>query len=287
MKWSHESLADALRYVPGEKLSERPTRWEMLEDPKDWLKDTVEEFEDLQEKLYADDRFALLLIFQGMDAAGKDSTIKRVTSGVNPAGFEIHSFKQPTYEHLDHAFMWRHWGKLPARGRIGIFNRSYYEEALVVRVHPEILLDRKVPELVVDHSLWQRRFADFRATEAHLDHNGVKVVKFFLNVSKDEQKERLLARLDRPEKHWKFNPRDVAERAHWAEYQNAFQEALENTHTDQAPWYVVPADDKPTMRAAVASIIVTTLQALPINFPEPDPEDVEKFDEARKILESS
>ena len=285
MASKHENLARQFRYRPGTALSAYPNRWDGLDDPKDHLKDTVEEFSDLQEKLYADDRFALLLVFQGMDAAGKDSTIKKVTSGVNPAGFQTHSFKAPTYEHNDRNFLWRHWAAMPARGMIGIFNRSYYEEVLVVRVHPEIVDSRKTPHKDINEQFWQQRFEDFRGMESHLNANGVEVVKFFLNVSKEEQRERLLARLDRPEKNWKFNPSDVDERAYWDDYQFAFQDAIQHTHAEHAPWYVIPADHKPTMRAIVASVVVSTLERLPLRFPEPEAEDVARFAEARAVLE--
>ena len=287
MNKKYAKLADRFRYKPGTAIAAYPTHWQGIEKPKSHLKSAVKRFSDLQEKLYADDRFALLLVFQGMDAAGKDSTIKKVTSGVNPAGFQTHSFKAPTYEHTDHNYLWRHWAAMPPRGMIGMFNRSYYEETLVVRVHPEILDERKIPHKKVNEAFWQQRFADFRSMEEHLSANGVVVVKFFLNVSKDTQRERLLSRLDVPEKHWKFNPRDVDERVHWDEYQFAFQDAIQHTHTDDAPWYVIPADDKPTMRALVASIIVQTLERLPIGFPEADSKDIARFDEARAILNGS
>ncbi len=281
---SHESVIQPFRYRPGSRLTDYPTLWTGIEHPKRHLKRAVAEFANLQEKLYADDRFALLLLFQGMDAAGKDSTIKKVTSGVNPAGFQTHSFKAPTYEHNDHNFLWRHWAAMPARGMIGLFNRSYYEEVLVVRVHPEILDGRKIPDVEVNEAFWQQRFEDFRSMESHLTANGVVVVKFFLNVSSEVQRHRLLSRLDVPEKHWKFNPRDVDERVHWDDYQFAFQDAIEHTHADHAPWYVIPADHKASMRAIVASTIVHTLSQLPIDFPAPDPEALALFDDARRIL---
>ena len=285
MNKKYAKLADRFRYKPGTAIAAYPTHWQGIEKPKSHLKSAVKRFSDLQEKLYADDRFALLLVFQGMDAAGKDSTIKKVTSGVNPAGFQTHSFKAPTYEHNDRNFLWRHWAAMPARGMVGIFNRSYYEEVLVVRVHPEIVDSRKTPHKDINEQFWQQRFEDFRGMESHLNANGVEVVKFFLNVSKEEQRERLLARLDRPEKNWKFNPSDVDERAYWDDYQFAFQDAIQHTHAEHAPWYVIPADHKPTMRAIVASVVVSTLERLPLRFPEPEAEDVARFAEARAVLE--
>ena len=246
----------------------------------------MKQFARLQEKLFADDRYALLLIFQGMDAAGKDSTIKKVTTGVNPAGFETRSFKAPTYEHNDHNFLWRHWQAMPARGHIGLFNRSYYEEALVVRVHPEIIQGQQLANKNVNDAFWEQRFRDFRGMEEHLAANGVVVVKFFLHVSKEEQRQRLLARLAESDKHWKFNPRDVDEREHWDEYMAAFQDAIASTDTDHAPWYVVPADDKATMQAIIASIIVHHLEALPLAYPSPREADMALFEKARILLEA-
>jgi len=246
---------------------------------------SVEKFAELQEKLYADNHHSLLLVFQGMDAAGKDSTINKVTSGVNPAGFQVFSFKKPSSEEMDHNFLWRCWQRMPERGRIGIYNRSYYEEVLVVKVHPAIVQSRRLPNKEVNKQFWENRYNDIRSMEEHLANNGTRVVKFFLNVSKDEQRERFLSRLNTPEKHWKFSSADLNERRYWDEYQSAFRDALEATDKDRAPWYVIPADDKWNMRAVVAEIIVEELEELELEFPEPDAAEVALFDEARKELE--
>jgi len=253
-------------------------------DAKKAVEKTVDEFADLQELLYADDRHSLLLVFQGMDAAGKDSTIDKVTSGVNPAGFQVFSFKKPSSEEVDHNFLWRCWQRVPERGRIGIFNRSYYEEVLVVKVHPAIVQSRQLPNKKVDKKFWEQRYDDINAMERHLANNGTRVVKFFLNVSKEEQRQRFLSRLDRPEKNWKFSSADLAERRYWDDYQKAFKEAIEATDQDYAPWYVIPADDKWNMRVVVADIIVEELKALDMSYPEPDESEVALFDAARKEL---
>ena len=253
-------------------------------DAKKSVAKTVEEFADLQEMLYADDRHSLLLVFQGMDAAGKDSTIDKVTSGVNPAGFQVFSFKKPSSEEVDHNFLWRCWQRVPERGRIGIFNRSYYEEVLVVKVHPAIVQSRQLPNKKVDEKFWEQRVEDINSIEKHLANNGTRVVKFFLNVSKEEQRQRFLSRLERPEKNWKFSSADLNERRYWDDYQKAFKEAIESTDKDYAPWYVIPADDKWNMRVVVANIIVEELKALDMSFPEPDEAEVALFDAARKEL---
>jgi len=232
------------------------------------LEQTVESVCELQEKLYAEDKWALLLIFQAMDAAGKDGTIKHVMSGVNPQGCQVTSFKAPTTTELDHDFLWRAMIALPERGRIGIFNRSYYEEVLVVRVHPEFLTAQKLPGALVDRDIWEQRFDDIRRFENYLSHNGVVIRKFFLHVSKQEQRQRFLARLDEPEKHWKFSAIDVAEREHWDNYMNAYEEMIQHTATKHAPWYVVPADNKWFMRLVVASAIIETLESLNLQFPK-------------------
>ncbi len=274
------------RYTLGRSIKSYPTRVDAFDDPKDTLEKRVEEFDDLQEKLWADDRYALLLIFQGMDTAGKDSTIKKVTSGVNPQGFQVFGFKAPTYLQMDHSYLWRYWQCMPERGRIGIHNRSWYEETLVVRVHPEIIANRKIPNAEPDESFWQTRYRDLTSTEAHLHANGTIIRKFFLNVSHEEQRQRLLRRLYNKDKHWKFSARDVAERAHWDDYRHAYQETLAYTHTPENPWYVIPADDKPTMRAIVASIIVETLESLDLKYPTVSAEEEALFDEALAQLES-
>jgi len=232
------------------------------------LADNVAELSEVQDLLYADDRYSLLLIFQAMDAAGKDGTIKHVMSGVNPQGCSVHSFKQPSAEELDHDFLWRFATRLPARGMIGIFNRSYYENVLVEKVHPEFLAASKLPDGKRGKDFWQGRYDDINGFERHLARNGTLVVKFFLNVSKDEQRARFLARLSEPEKNWKFSANDIAERARWDDYQRAFQDAIAATSTPWAPWYVIPADRKWAMRIAVSDIIVTTLRSLEMGYPE-------------------
>ena len=222
---------------------------------------------DFQEKLYAQDRWSLLLIFQGMDAAGKDSAIKSIFDGVNPQGCEVTSFKQPTAHELDHDFMWRGVIALPERGRIGIFNRSYYEECLVVRVHPEILAKEKIPPRLVTRNIWRERFEDISAFERYLARNGTVILKFFLNVSKQEQRERFLDRLDQPAKNWKFSMADITERALWARYQAAYQEIVRHTSSAVAPWHVVPADHKWFARVVIGSAIVSALEKLDLKFP--------------------
>jgi PPK2 family polyphosphate:nucleotide phosphotransferase len=225
---------------------------------------------EMQEKLYAQDRWAVLLIFQAMDAAGKDGAIKHVLSGVNPQGCEVHSFKAPTSEELDHDFLWRCQKRLPERGRIGIFNRSYYEETLVVRVHPELLEKQQLPPGRIGPGLWRDRYKDIRTFESHLDRNGILVRKFFLHLSKKEQKKRFLARLDEPDKHWKFSAADVTERQHWKEYMHAYEETIRHTATDAAPWHVIPADNKWFTRLIVAATIIDALCSLRLDFPKVD-----------------
>ena len=239
---------------------------------------------DFQEKLYAQDRWSLLLIFQGMDAAGKDSTIKNIFDGVNPQGCEVHSFKQPSVNELDHDFMWRHVVALPQRGRIGIFNRSYYEECLVVRVHQEILAKQKLPARLVTKNIWRERFEDISAFERYLARNGTVILKFFLNVSKAEQRERFLDRLDQPAKNWKFSMGDITERALWARYQAAYQEVIRHTSTALAPWHVVPADHKWFARVVIGSTIVSTLDRLDLKFPKADKASLEEFKQVREAL---
>jgi len=248
------------------------------------LAKSVEELAELQEKLYADNHHSLLLVFQGMDAAGKDSTINKVTSGVNPAGFQVFSFKKPSSEEMDHNFLWRCWQRMPERGRIGIFNRSYYEEVLVVKVHPAIVEGRRLPDKEINKAFWEKRYTDINAMEQHLANNGTRVLKFFLNVSKEEQKQRFLSRLNDPKKHWKFSSADLNERQYWDQYQDAFRDAIEATDKDYAPWYIIPADDKRNMRAIVADIIVDELNDLDLHFPEPDDSEVARFDAARESL---
>ncbi len=239
----------------------------------------------LQEMLYAQDRWAVLLVFQAMDAAGKDSAIKHVMSGINPQGCQVYSFKAPSAEELDHDFLWRCVKRLPERGRIGIFNRSYYEEVLVVRVHPEILARERLPEGLVTKRIWTERFEDIRNLERYLTRNGVVIRKFFLNLSNEKQKERFLERIDKPEKNWKFSAADVAERRFWPDYMAAYEDMIRNTATPEAPWYVVPADHKWFTRLVVAEVLVETLCSLDLRYPETTDERRAELQEARQRLE--
>jgi PPK2 family polyphosphate:nucleotide phosphotransferase len=240
---------------------------------------------DFQEKLYAQDRWSMLLIFQGMDAAGKDSAIKSVFEGVNPQGCEVTSFKQPTTHELDHDFMWRCMTALPERGRIGIFNRSYYEECLVTRVHPELLAKEKIPPRLVTKNIWRERFEDITAIERYLSRNGTVILKFFLNISKEEQRERFLDRLEQPSKNWKFSMGDVTERARWSRYQAVYQDIVRHTSTPVAPWYVVPADHKWFARVVIISTIIAALEQLDLKFPHADKASLREFKEVRAALE--
>jgi PPK2 family polyphosphate:nucleotide phosphotransferase len=241
---------------------------------------------DFQEKLYAQDRWSVLLIFQGMDAAGKDSAIKSVFDGVNPQGCDVTSFKQPTTHELNHDFMWRSTLALPERGRIGIFNRSYYEECLVTRVHPEILAKEKIPPSLVIKNIWLERFEDICAFERYLARNGTVILKFFLNVSKEEQRQRFLDRLDDPSKNWKFSMADVTERAWWNRYQAVYQDIVRHTSTAHAPWYVVPADHKWFARVVIGSAIVSALEGLNLRFPRVDKASLREFKKVREALEN-
>jgi PPK2 family polyphosphate:nucleotide phosphotransferase len=260
-------------------------RFESKEDGKRHLEKGLEKLRDLQEKLYAQDQWAVLLIFQAMDAAGKDSVIEHVMSGVNPQGCQVYSFKQPSSEELDHDFLWRTTRCLPERGRIGVFNRSYYEEVLVVRVHPEILARQKVPPALVTDKIWKERYEDIVAFERYLSRNGTVICKFFLNVSKQEQRERFLARLDEPDKNWKFAAADVQERQHWDEYMKAYEKMIEATTSDEAPWHVIPADHKWFTRLAVADVIMETLEGLDLHFPEVSEAQRQELQRARALLE--
>jgi PPK2 family polyphosphate:nucleotide phosphotransferase len=239
---------------------------------------------NLQEKLYAQDRWAMLLIFQAMDAAGKDAVIKHVMSGVNPQGCEVHSFKSPSTEELDHDYLWRAHSRVPERGKIGIFNRSYYEEVLVVRVHPNILRDQKLPDPLVTKHIWEQRFEDINAFEHYLTRNGVVIRKFFLHVSKKEQEKRFLERLEDSKKNWKFSMADVKERDYWKDYQEAYEEMIQNTATKHAPWYVVPADSKWYTQLIVASAVITALEELDLSFPDVDKEKKKELDTVRDSL---
>lgn len=244
----------------------------------------TENLNKLQRVLAAGDRHAVLLVFQAMDAAGKDSTIRSVMQGVDPSGCQVYSFKKPSSLELDHDFLWRTTCRLPERGRIGIFNRSQYEEVLVVRVRPELLKHQKLPETIDLDTIWDDRLKSIRQQEEHLARNGTVILKFWLNVSRDEQKRRFLARLDEAEKNWKFEPNDIRERRHWDSYMSAYQEALNATSRPWAPWYAIPADDKPYMRARVADIIIDTLQSIGLEYPVPSEEDLAEFAAARKEL---
>jgi PPK2 family polyphosphate:nucleotide phosphotransferase len=248
------------------------------------LEEGIPRLRELQEKLYAQDRWAVLLIFQALDAAGKDSTIEHVMSGVNPQGCQVYSFKAPSSEELDHDFLWRTTRCLPERGRIGIFNRSYYEEVLVVRVHPEILKNQRLAPSLVTNNIWKERFEDINAFERYLSRNGVLVRKFFLHVSKAEQKKRFLDRLAEPEKNWKFALLDVQEREHWEDYQWAYEDMIRNTSSPQSPWYVVPADHKWFMRLVVADAVIDALESLNLSFPEVDAEKHKELETARTAL---
>jgi len=250
------------------------------------LKDLVHELEDLQRMLYAQDKYALLLIFQAMDAAGKDGTLRAVMTGINPAGVQVFSFKAPTPEELDHDFLWRTTTRLPERGRFGIFNRSYYEEVLVVRVHPKFLGSQKLPYPIDLEQIWFDRFESIREHEKHLARNGLVILKFWLNVSREEQRQRFLARIEEPEKNWKFSSGDVEERSHWDDYMHAYEEALRATSCPWAPWYAIPADDKPYMRMCVAETIVNTMKSLDLKYPAVGPEALSKLNKMREVLES-
>ena len=239
---------------------------------------------ELQDKLYAQDRWGLLLIFQAMDAAGKDGAIKHVMSGVNPQGCQVYSFKTPSPEELDHDYLWRNMKCLPERGRIGIFNRSYYEEVLIVRVHPEILAGERLPAALVTKSIWEERFQDIRAFERYLSRNGLVIRKFFLNLSRAEQKKRFLDRLQQPEKNWKFSATDLQERERWDHYMDAYEEMIAHTSTPQAPWFVIPADNKWFTRLAVAAAIVDTLDGLELSYPKVDAQKRKELQAARKLL---
>ncbi len=239
---------------------------------------------DFQEKLYAQDRWSLLLIFQGMDAAGKDSAIKSIFEGVNPQGCDVHSFKQPTSHELDHDFMWRSMIALPERGRIGIFNRSYYEECLVTRVHPELLAKEKIPPRLITKRIWHERFEDISAVERYLARNGTVILKFFLNVSKEEQRKRFLDRLDDPAKNWKFSMGDITERALWPRYMAVYQDIVRHTSTGIAPWHVVPADHKWFARVVIGSTIIAALDKLDLKFPRVDSASLQEFKQVREAL---
>jgi len=249
------------------------------------LQNSLEQLADLQSKLYAQDQWAVLLIFQGMDASGKDGVIKHVMAGVNPMGCQAYSFKAPSSEEQQHDYLWRTMQRIPERRRIGIFNRSYYEEVLIVRVHPDLLHNEKMPPSLITKKIWEERFQDICSFERYLTGNGIVVRKFFLNLSKKEQARRFLARLDEPEKNWKFSAADIHEREYWNDYMDAYQDMIRNTATPAAPWYVVPADNKWFTRLVVASAIIDTLQQLNLSYPAVGAKRRKELDEARKLLE--
>ncbi len=293
-----KDIIKQFRVEPGSdvNLEKFPTDWTETDEAKDLGKDEVkdrakkileknrEELSDAQELLYANDTRSVLLIFQAMDAAGKDGTIRHVMSGVNPQGCQVFSFKQPSQEELDHNFLWRCMKALPELGRIGIFNRSYYEDVLVVKVHPELVNSAQVGE--PDKKLWQKRYEDINNFEKHLTRNGTVILKFFLHLSKGEQKKRFMDRLNEPDKHWKFSLADLSERALWDDYQKAYEKAISATSTKHAPWYVIPADQKPVSRAMVADIIVSTIKSLGLEYPKVTDEQRADLEKARTALES-
>ena len=293
-----KDIIDLFRVPAGEtiRLKEYNPGWaqteEMAELGKEALKERAQQILDqnladltqAQDLLYADDRYALLIVLQAMDAAGKDGTIKHVMSGVNPQGCQVFSFKKPSAQELDHDFLWRYTRCLPERGRIGIFNRSYYEDVLVVKVHPELLAAQRLPGGTSGKKFWRRRYQDINAFERHLTRNGTVILKLFLSVSKDEQKRRFLERLERPDKNWKFSSADLAERAHWDRYMGAYSDCLSATSTKWAPWYVIPADHKWVARAVVADVITTTIRSLDLKHPEVTDEQREGLAEAKRRL---
>ncbi len=283
--------SEDFRVRPGKKVKLRawPTSVKAFFSSKNHYRSLLEEHIQklslLQSMLYACDQNAVLLIFQAMDAAGKDGAIKHVMSGVNPQGCEVFSFKHPSAEELDHDFLWRTTQRLPERGRIGIFNRSYYEEVLIVRVHPEILRGERLPtRLLDDNAIWRERFRSILNLESHLHHNGTRIVKFFLHVSKEEQRKRFLRRIDEPDKNWKLSQTDIEERKFWDEYMKAYEDCLSATSTQHAPWYVVPADDKLNARLIISQVVVDTLASLKLSYPETTAERQKELQAIRKQL---
>jgi PPK2 family polyphosphate:nucleotide phosphotransferase len=260
--------------------------WNSKDHAEEALQQGILRTAELQDMLYAQDRWALLLIFQAMDAAGKDGAIKHVMSGVNPQGCQVYSFKAPSEPELQHDFLWRTTRDAPERGHIGVFNRSYYEEVLVVRVHPEILKNQRIPEPLLGKHIWKERFEDIRCFERHMARDGTVIRKFFLNVSKKEQKKRFLERLDEPEKNWKFSAGDVHERQCWDDYQDAYEEMIQHTSSKEAPWYVVPADNKWFTRLVISTVVVDTLESLNLSYPKVDDAKRKELAAAKKLLES-
>jgi PPK2 family polyphosphate:nucleotide phosphotransferase len=287
----HKIKSKDFRVPPGDKvdLKKWPTKIESLYKSKKQyhkrLKNHVEELSETQRMHYASDKNAVLIIFQAMDAAGKDGAIRHVMSGVNPQGCQVFSFQQPSAEELDHDFLWRTTRRLPERGRIGIFNRSYYEEVLIVRVHPEILRNQGLPEgLVAEQAIWEERYRSIVDLEAHLHRNGTRIIKFFLHLSKDEQRERFIDRIDEPDKNWKFSLADVSERKRWDDYMEAYEACLGATSTADAPWHVVPADSKKNARLIISHIILETMKDLGLSYPEVSEARVKELQDIRKCL---
>ena len=286
----NEKLAKSYRVEDGKNFrlkdfdSADTGGWHSKEHADGELQKSIARTAELQDKLYAQDRWAVLLIFQAMDAAGKDGAIKHVMSGVNPQGCQVHSFKAPSEEELQHDFLWRTTRDLPERGHIGIFNRSYYEEVLIVRVHPQVLKSQKTPSTLVTKNIWEERFEDIRCFERHMARSGTVIRKFFLNISKKEQKRRFLARLEEPEKNWKFSAADIHEREYWDDYMKAYEDMICNTAAEDAPWYVVPADNKWFTRLVVSAVIVDALEKLDVSYPKVDAAKRKELDAARKLL---
>ncbi len=292
-----KDLLEHCQIKPGKKfrLKDHDPSWagdpdkpkhERKEFAEDALSEDVTSLAEAQELLYASDTWSLLIVLQAMDAAGKDGMIKHVMSGINPQGCQVYSFKQPSKEELDHDFLWRCMVRLPERGRIGIFNRSYYEDVLVVKVHPELIANEHIPNAKVNKEFWEKRYQDINNFEEHLTRNGTRIVKFYLNISKEEQRKRFLARIDNPDKHWKFSAADVAERGFWDEYMDAFQQCIDNTSTEWAPWYVIPSNHKWVSRALVANILVDLIHSLGLKYPEVSPERLKAIEVAKKSLEA-
>lgn len=291
------AIQKKFRVKPGQRfrLSDHDPGWagngdiperERKEQAAGLLAADVSDLAKMQELLWASDTWSMLVIFQAMDAAGKDGAIKHVMSGVNPQGVEVSSFKKPSAEELDHTFLWRCMKRVPERGRIGIFNRSYYEEVLVVRVHEQLLDAQRIPGITARPRTWTDRFDDINAFERHLTRNGTAIVKFFLHISRSEQRKRFLSRIDEPDKHWKFSPADVAERQHWDAYMSAYEEAITATSTEHAPWYVVPADKKWVSRAIIAAVLAGTIRGLGLKWPAIDDATRRQIEEARRLLDA-
>ena len=284
---------DEFRVKPGSKLrmTDLNPAWTWADtgevQANEFMRKSLAQLSEQQEKLWAQDQYGVLVVLQAMDAAGKDGMIKHVMSGLNPQGCTVHSFKRPSEEELDHDFLWRTTRSLPERGRIGIFNRSYYEEVLIVRVHPEILSSQGLPEgLIAKQAIWEERYRSIVDMEAHLHRNGTRIIKFFLHLSKDEQRERFIARIDEPDKNWKFSLADIEERKFWNDYMRAYEACLSATSTRKAPWYVVPADDKENARLIVAQVILDTFNELDMAYPQPTEQRRQELKAIRKLLAS-